>query len=187
MKCCAGASKTDMLKLGRRNNYGIYNTVLYTQNTPELRKKLEELGYEILNSGNTTLDAHNYDGNGSHKSIEEGRAIITSYGNLYGVIYDIDTVTKKGRIDCGTNEELFLAIAALRDDSNYMQWFIADSILSVSYDDSIGNDHYFTEPKGIMFFWDENWDNATIISGRYHKATVDELIEHFKGKENHHD
>lgn len=31
MKCCAGASKTDMLKLGRRNNYGIYNTVLYTQ------------------------------------------------------------------------------------------------------------------------------------------------------------
>ena len=86
-------------------------------------------------------------------------------------------------VDCGTNEELFLAIAALRDDSNYMQWFIADSILSVSYGDSIGNDHYFTEPKGIMFFWDENWDNATIISGRYHKATVDELIEHFKIKE----
>ena len=28
-----------------------------------------------------------------------------------------------------------------------------------------------------MFFWDENWDNATIISGRYHKATVNELIE----------
>lgn len=64
-----------------------------------------------------------------------------------------------------------------------MQWFITDSILSVSYDDSIGNDHYFTEPKDIMFFWDENWDNATIISGRYHKATVDELIEHFKTKE----
>ncbi len=100
------------------------------KNTPELRKKLEELGYEILNSGNTTLDEHNYDGKGSHKSIEEGKAIITSYGNLYGVIYNVDTVTKKGRIDCGTNEELFLAIAALRDDSNYMQWFIADSILS---------------------------------------------------------
>lgn len=73
----------------------------------------------------------------------------------------------------------FLAIAALRDDSNYMQWFIADSILSVSYDDSIGNDHYFIEPKGIMFFWDENWNHETIISGRYHKATVNELIEHF--------
>lgn len=31
MICCAGALKTDMLKLERRNNYGIYNTVFYTQ------------------------------------------------------------------------------------------------------------------------------------------------------------
>ena len=83
------------------------------------------------------------------------------------------------RKDCGTNESLFFAITALRDDSNYMQWFITDSPLSVSYDDSIGNDHYFTEPKGSMFFWDENWDNATILSGSYHKATVEELINHF--------
>lgn len=153
------------------------------KNTPELRKKLEELGYEILNSGNTTLDAHNYDGNGSHKSIEEGRAIITSYGNLYGVIYDIDTVTKKRRIDCGTNEELFLAIAALRDDTDKNQWFIAESSLSVSFDDAIGNDHYFVEPKGIFFFWGIEYQNATIISGNFRKATVDELIEYFKTKE----
>ncbi len=68
------------------------------------------------------------------------------------VIRNGHPLKKYGSVDCGTNEELFLAIAALRDDSNYMQWFIADSILSVSYDDSIGNDHYFTEPKGIMFF-----------------------------------
>lgn len=46
------------------------------KNTQELRRGLEELGYEILTFGNTTLDAHNYDGNGSHKSIEEGRAIL---------------------------------------------------------------------------------------------------------------
>ena len=64
------------------------------KNTQELRRELEELGYEILNFGNTTLDAHNYDGNGSHKSIEEGRAIITSYGNLYGVIYDMVLMNK---------------------------------------------------------------------------------------------
>ena len=30
-----------------------------------------------------------------------------------------------GRIDCGTNEELFLAIAALRDDTDKLQWFIS--------------------------------------------------------------
>lgn len=150
------------------------------KNTPELRKKLEELRYKLLNSGDTTLDAHNYDGKGSHKSIEEGRAIITFYGNLYGVIYNVDTVTKKGRVDCGANEFLFLAIAALRDDTNNSQWFIAESSLSVSFHDAIGNDHYFVEPKGSFFFWDIEWQNATIVSGFVRKATVDELIEHFK-------
>lgn len=139
------------------------------KNTPELRKKLEELGYEILNSGNTTLDAHNYDGNGSHKSIEEGRAIITSYGNLYGVIYDIDTVTKKGRIDCGTNELLFLAIAALRDDTDKNQWFT-------------DGDKWILCPE-IKFstYWVYNDIDVNIDT--VHKATVDELIEHFKIKE----
>ena len=139
------------------------------KNTPELRKKLEELGYEILNSGNTTLDAHNYDGNGSHKSIEEGRAIITSYGNLYGVIYDIDTVTKKGKIDCGTNELLFLAIAALRDDTDKNQWFT-------------DGDKWILCPE-IKFstYWVYNDIDVNIDT--VHKATVDELIEHFKIKE----
>lgn len=139
------------------------------KNTQELRKKLEELGYEILNSGNTTLDAHNYDGNGSHKSIEEGRAIITSYGNLYGVIYDIDTVTKKGRIDCGTNELLFLAIAALRDDTDKNQWFT-------------DGDKWILCPE-IKFstYWVYNDIDVNIDT--VHKDTVDELIEHFKTKE----
>ena len=138
------------------------------KNTETLRKKLEELGYEILNSGNTTLDAHNYDDNGSHKSIEEGRAIITSYGNLYGVIYDIDTVTKKGRIDCGTNEELFLAIAALRDDTDKYQWF-TDGDLWFKCGDEVCNEtiEYYLNKYGR----------------KIHKATVDELIEHFKIKE----
>lgn len=139
------------------------------KNTANIRNRLKELGYYC----NPYLGWNNL------------------YTSIFGPtsIYSLDDDDINGLkeiydfIDCGTNEDLFLAIAALRDDSNYMQWFIADSILSVSYDDSIGNDHYFTEPKGIMFFWDENWGNATIISGRYHKATVDELIEHFKTKE----
>lgn len=139
------------------------------KNTETLRKKLEELGYNILNSGNTTLDAHNYDGNGSHKSIEEGRAIITSYGNLYGVIYDIDTVTKKGRIDCGTNEELFLAIAALRDDTDKNQWFT-------------DGDKWILCPEiKLSTYWVYNDIDVNIDT--VHKATVDELIEYFKGKE----
>lgn len=149
------------------------------KNTPELRKKLEELGYNILNSGNTTLDAHNYDGRGSHKRIEEGRAIITSYGDLYGVIYDIDTVTKKGRIDCGTNEELFLAIAALRDDTDENQWFICD----VNHWDRSDNGEATVYAEiGEWIFCKSN-DDDCVQDNHYHKATVEELIEHFKGKE----
>lgn len=138
------------------------------KNTQELRRGLEELGYEILNFGNTTLDAHNYDGKGSHKSIEEGKAIITSYGNLYGVVYYVDTITKKGRIDCGTNEDLFLAIAALRDDTDKYQWF-TDGDLWFKCGDEVCNEtiEYYLNKYGR----------------KIHKATVDELIEHFKTKE----
>lgn len=153
---------------------GFTTPAFIRKNTPELRKKLEKLGYEILNSGDTTLDAHNYDGKGSHKSIEKGKAIITSYGDLYGVVYDVDTVTKKGRIDCGTNEELFIALAALRDDTD--------------------NNQLFTNGKGD---WGIYWDSSDGgLSGmnfhgipndfeidNYHKATVNELIEHFKEEE----
>ena len=139
------------------------------KNTKELRKELEELGYEILNSGDTTLDAHNYDGKGNHKSIEEGKAIITSYGNLYGVIYDVDTVTKKGRIDCGMNEELFLAIAALRDDTDKYQWF------------TDGDKWIQCSEIRFSTYWAYN--DVDINTDTIHKATVNELVEHFKEKE----
>lgn len=45
------------------------------------------------------------------------------------------------------------------------------------------NDHYFVEPKGRFFFWGIEYQNSTIILGNFRKATVDELIEHFKTKE----
>lgn len=144
------------------------------KNTEELRKKLEDLGYNLAYG--RCIDC----------SCLATSAFHGQYMSIAEEIYDSTnphiTYNCANRKDCGTNEELFLAIAALRDDSNYMQWFITDSPLSVSYDDSIGNDHYFTEPKGSMFFWDENWNHATIISGSYHKATVEELINHFDNK-----
>lgn len=144
---------------------GFTTSCFIRKNTEELRKKLEELGYNLLNSGDTTLDAHNYDGKGSHKNIEEGRAIITSYGNLYGVIYSVDAVTKKGRSDCGTNEELFLAIVALRDDTDKNQWF-TDGYLWFKCGDEMCDEtiEYYLNKYGRKF----------------HKATVEELINHFK-------
>lgn len=77
-------------------------------------------------------------------------------------------------VDCGTNEELFLAIAALRDDTD--------------------NNQLFTNGKGDWGIYRDGSDGC--LSGmdfygmpndfkidNYHKATVDELIEHFKTKE----
>lgn len=144
---------------------GFTTAAFIRRNTPELRKKLEELGYK------------NY---GNPFQITDDSKLITTIDGEY-VPYNVPL--DDSFIDCGTNEELFLAIAALRDDTNENQWFIADSPLSVSYNDAVGNDHYFTEPKGSVFFWDINWMHATIISRNYHKATVEELIEHFKEKE----
>lgn len=148
---------------------GFTTAAFIRRNTPELRKKLEELGYRLYGA-----------------ELNEDLCIFTEpeYG-LYSVEFfsNIPHPDETDSVDCGTNEELFLAIAALRDDTSANQWFVADSPLSVSYDDTVGNDHYFIEPKGSMFFWDINWMNATIISGNFHKATVEELIEHFKGKE----
>lgn len=139
------------------------------KNTANIRNRLKELGYYC----NPYLGWNNL------------FTCVFGVNSVYS-LDDYDTNGLKeidGLIDCGTNEELFLAIAALRDDSNYMQWFIAESSLSVSFGDAIGNDHYFIEPKGSFFFWGIEYQNATIISGNFRKATVDELIEHFKTEE----
>ena len=76
-------------------------------------------------------------------------------------------------IDCGTNESLFLAIAELRDDTDNNQMFInGKGDWGICRDGSDGG------LEGLDFYGipnDLNVDN-------YHKATVEELIEHFKGK-----
>lgn len=145
---------------------GFTTSCFIRKNTPELRNRLKKLGIrpflcdEELNAIGANIKVHN------------GMVAAFTCSDSLNNCDDL--------IDCGTNEDLFLALAALRDDTNKNQWFVADSPLSVSYDDIVGNDHYFTESKGSVFFWDINWMHATIISGNYHKATVEELIEHFK-------
>lgn len=136
----------------------------------DLCKTLKSFGLELMNSSDTTLDNHNYDGKGSHRSIEDGRAIITYQSNHYGVIYDIDDVTKKGRVDCGTNEKLFLSLAALRDDSDYMQWFTNGIIWYLCYAQRVEN----------SILYDKEYNTQINDGSDYHKATVEELIEHFK-------
>ena len=88
---------------------GFTTAAFIRRNTPELRKKLEELGYRL-----------------SGAELNEDLCIFTEpeYG-LYSVEFfsNIPHPDETDSVDCGTNEELFLAIAALRDDTDDNQWF----------------------------------------------------------------
>ncbi len=112
------------------------------KNTPELVKKLEELGYKSLFSA-----MNGY-----------GEYLYTIVGTVVGGVYNAYD-EKTGFIDCGTNDELFLAIAALRDDTDNIQWF------------TDGNG-YWQQCIGSFKF-------PSLAKEKLHKATVQELIEHF--------
>lgn len=129
------------------------------KNTPELRKKLQELGQRA-----NTLDDF------------KGEWLAANYG-MYISVQDGFQHLHPNDIDCGTNEDLFLAIASLRDDTDKGQWFIYDSMDAVIerfrvYEWLICNEDKIED----IFFYDSLYLNT-------HKATVQELIEHFSKKE----
>lgn len=137
------------------------------KNTSDLREKLYKLGYNI------------------HNIKPNSECIATSYVNENAVgIYEeqFDTTNPhrtwncSGRIDCKDNEELFLAIASLRNDTDKNQWFVYDSTDCViekyrHYEWFICTEDNIED----MLFYDSNYLNT-------HKATVEELIEHFNTK-----
>ena len=138
------------------------------KNTPELRKKLEKLGYKsrtISNNDKLCLAT-------TANNVYAKHTIITN--EMFDSVDPHRTWNCAGRIDCGTNEELFLAIAALRDDTDDSQWFVypPENIWFICDDDDI---NYARE--NIRDSVQAAWFHCS------HKATVEELIEHFKGKE----
>lgn len=139
---------------------GFTTAAFIRRNTPELRKKLDELGYRLFGA-----------------ELNEDLCIFTEseYG-LYSVEFfsNIPHPDETDSVDCGTNEELFLAIAALRDDTDNNQLFTnGKGDWGIYRDGSDGG------LPGIDFYGMLNDFNLLY----YHKATVNELIEHFKGKE----
>ena len=130
------------------------------KNTPELRKRLEDLGYlppsKLWYDENFAICAFWRDNNGEYLIYE----IDDDFERIIAPNYPF--------IDCGENEELFLALAALRDDSDINQYFICDK---VSF--TLGKTYY---PDDYLYYqYDEFFDKQN-----WHKATVEELIEHFK-------
>lgn len=116
------------------------------KNTKYLRDKLEELGYSY---------------NGKSSNLGELTCLCCCLSGYY------ECTEIPGRfespIDCGTNDDLFLAIVALRDDGDYMQWFTNDK------------DWYQNKTNDVEII---RFGPGNPMG--YHKATVKELIEHFK-------
>lgn len=115
------------------------------KNTANIRNILKELGYYC----NPYLGWNNL------------FTCVFGVNSVYS-LDDYDTNGLKeiyGLIDCGTNEELSLAIAALRDDTDKNQWFTDGDL------------------------WFKCGDEVCNEGRKIHKATVNELIEHFKTEE----
>lgn len=125
------------------------------KNTPELCRKLEHIGYRrnYLDDNDRKWLAANH---GMYISVDEG------FDRL-----PLDDV------DCGTNEELFLALAALRNDSDFMQWFICkEEYISI---------HTLEFVRVGTWSLNTQYHRLTYGLGRlWRKATRKEIMEHFK-------
>ena len=124
------------------------NRCFIRKNTKEIIDKLIEIGYSesVFYHGYLSNLCVNVLGNGEYDEANNYAPLLCN------------------AIDCGYNEDLFLAIAALRDYSNEHQWFVWD-------DDKNDGDKW----KLYDDTPDWNWWIFEV-----HKATVQELIEHFK-------
>lgn len=107
----------------------------------DILDKLRDLGYFDMTGGIQTSEVKT----------------ITWAGNCCFGITGFE-LNDKRYIDCGTNIDLFIALASLRNDTDVNQWF-TDSKLWEKSENSLPS-HYMQ------------------LEG--HKATVEEIIEYFK-------
>lgn len=167
---------------------------MFTQ-TCIIRKNTDELIEMLSNLGDRKILFT--------KEKNRKRGLLVGHKFVTGLPYDsrefnLDKYLSENKfiIDCGTNEQLFLAIAALRDDSDMYQWFVYPKTKYIKlhgyFPQMIGMDG--TRCIIIGYEWHislrndltERINNA-IECGEDkqflpHKATVEELIEHFKDK-----
>ena len=130
------------------------------KNTEQLIYKLYKLGYEYYRP----LDGFknvctNFGKNIDFDGNESDRYVIDAFDDGYISQFN------KIMIDCGTNEELFLSIAALRDDSDKFQYFTNGVFLIKCSQIDLKHE------------LDNNYEEFCVAD--FHKATVEELIKHF--------
>ncbi len=133
------------------------------KNYPKLKEKLKDLGYRY---GGKDTDSVGHS------------ALYCNTSGEYFEIYPSCPARYGSIIDCDINEELFLAIAALNNKNDYMQWFVTEE-----EQNWINLDRYASEGSmELCLAQHRNPDGIGIVKA--HKATVQELLCYFKNKEN---
>lgn len=117
----------------------------FIENTPDMREWLESIGYELFKQGNVNEDILYTEKNGIYFTS------ILGFNSLFPKM-----------VDCRSNPRLFKAITAIREDSDYMQWFYN------SYDEKFE----LSDVPDIKV-----WG---LYATQLRKSTLEELKEHFK-------
>ena len=146
------------------------------KNIPELRKKLEDLGYNKSEFGsdlNNSIATTVSNDKSSYTCIREQSFDDTNPHTTWGF---------KFRIDCGDNEDLFIALASLRDDNDVNQFFYYDGKIVVCVQDSSSTLNIYND----KFYKVKLFDNKNIFFEvpfkKLIKCTVEEIVGHFKTK-----
>ena len=133
--------------------------VKFKSNQYDLEERLKELGY------NQRIE--------DYLGSSEYTYVIAKSQGTFHFASSITLYTDDWGISCGDNEELFFAMAALRDNTDKDQWFIYDT-----------SDCYIKSRRVITWIKctqdkieDELFYDCMYLNAR--KATVYELLKHF--------
>lgn len=139
----------------------------FTENTPEMREWLELVGYYQLAS-DWMLE-------------NKEKLLCTNHNCGYYDTLTIDESNKKRvtevYIDCRSNPDLFQAVTAMRDDSDYMQWFEVETpCFEFGKNDCYENRLMLCNEHTVESFSEKIGINIVC----WRKATLTELQSHFK-------
>lgn len=131
------------------------------KNTPELRGKLEKMGYRVCRCTGEATAVYLMAGHGDIHAVHDESVDI------------FEDEVKSGTcklVDCGDNEQLFIAIAAMRDDTDKDQLFTNGIDWAIKREAArnlgLPGFEYLSFPRDV---------NTPL-----HKATIEEIMEQFK-------
>ena len=143
---------------------GKLNFCFIRKNTPEIQGRLKKLGIpqNDFDEGDRPWIAYNH---GLWISVDEG------HDRLF-----------RGEIDCGDNEDLFFALITYDKDIDKNQWFFSTGWTMGPENIPIPDKWVYCDQNTLeQFAWVNNSPNS-YSREMWKKATVEELIQHFKNE-----